>query len=189
MIRARIYCLTCACITILMGTSAHAQIILTIDTAAKNWELSGAATGQPGLAGGSTYEVFWSQPFFVGSTALTDLQNPAFTNAGWMPSFSIAQTAETATGFAEFRAELSQTTSGDDLSTITVTVSAIGGPIDYSGHSTAYKSAFEGLVGGSVPLLIGTGFGDISVQGVPEPTSFALFGIALVGMARRRRQR
>jgi hypothetical protein len=65
-----------------------------------------------------------------------------------------------------------------------VTVSAIGGPQDYSGHSGLFKAAFEDLIGSTIP---GTGFSDITV--VPEPSGFLLFALAGLGFARRRRQR
>ena len=102
------------------------------------------------------------------------------------------ETAEFNDGFTQAGyvvAILVQQDSGD-ISNQLVTVSAIGGPIDYSSHSDAWKAEFESLIGTtSIGLVDGSNFSGISVQGVPEPTSFALFSIALVGMARRRRQR
>ncbi len=175
-----------ACVAILLiaclSNVAAADIIMNLDTTTKRAFLSGTATGTTGAAGGGTSQVRWDSgglPFFG--------------------DFSFNSSTLTLVGSTTFGGVLNvdDTFVSLDFSFSTPTGAGVlngGGPsnfFDYSGFSNTRMNLLEGLVGNSLPLSAGSGFGSLQVAAVavPEPGSLSCLGLALAGGATRWRKR
>lgn len=51
------------------------------------------------------------------------------------------------------------------------------------GWTPVAQSNLEALIGGSLPLKVGTGFGDLDVVAFPEPGQWAMMAITALGAA------
>jgi len=76
------------------------------------------------------------------------------------------------------------------LSDIT-TLTGIGqsASISYAGLTSSNTTLFESLIGDSLTQSAGTGYAPITVQAIPEPSTYALFGIGAIGLLGRRRKK
>ena len=142
---------------------ANAQLVLTIDADNETYELSGSDSGNVEWSDNFA-QVFWTvdDPGTDGSTFLTQ-QAPALNVTGWTPTDNAVVTIEFI-GDSQFAVLLAQDTK-TDINGLPITVTALGGTVNYSGHSNAFKTAFENLIGSTIPLANGSNFSDITVQG------------------------
>lgn len=141
---------------------AGADLVLTINTVDETWELTGSDSGNVEFTD-DIGQVFWTVANLdTDGSIVFSQQDPALAVDGWSPDNNSVLTLEL-NGDAQFAVLLAQDTT-PDVDGLPITVTAIGGPVDYSGHSEAFKKAFESLIGSTIPLATGTNFGGISVQ-------------------------
>ena len=165
MIKPIKYLISSAWVTLLCITPVGAQLVLTIDPANETYELSGSDSGNVEYnSSENVAEVFWTV-FDLGTDGgiVLNQQDPALSVTGWTPTDNGVVTLEFS-GQGQFAVFLSQDTT-TDIGVLPITVTALGGTVDYSGHSNEFKTAFESLIGGTIPLANGSSFGDIVVQG------------------------
>ena len=75
---------------------------------------------------------------------------------------------------------LDLSSSRSDITTLTGTGQSAS--VSYANLTSSNIILFESLIGGSLTQSIGTGYSPISVQAVPEPSTYALFGLGAIGM-------
>lgn len=166
---------------ILAGT-VSAGLVLTIDTTAKKFWLTGSATGQLNL---SLSRVVWVMGSNSSATATGLTGDPAaLVGSTGNPVSAVAVGATTSGGFTfSLRAPFNNST---------LTLSGLGqtGAFDYSGVDPTVKARFEAGIGKSASLSEGSGFGVLTVQGgtfgptaVPEPGTWAAAALLAGGAA------
>ena len=170
-----------------MVGSGRAAPVLEIDPARNVFSLTGSDTGnaietpvpfQPSV----TFDVAWDNGgatgggigfFQLGDPNTGDTVDSQFS----AESLTIDAAGQILIEFAQFELDFE-----DSISSPT-TITGLGVEIDYSGMSPARIAVFEGAIGSSLPVSIGSGWSSISVVAVPEPSALVLAGLAgLVGV-------
>lgn len=162
--------------TLAAPISTQAQLVMTIDTTAKTFALSGSDSGIVENLGVFT----WSQ-----AAPGTELPNQSvLVDSTWYslnPGPILGGSLNT--GDNPDRISLSFFSNPGAQ-----TISGLGAPISYAGLSANNQAAFEALIGQNLGLVVSSGFGSISV--VPEPHEYAaMAGLGLLGFAGFRRWR
>lgn len=159
----------------------RAQIVLNINTDAQRIWFTGSASGNYSATNPA---VEWE----TGTGSFTTYNFPGagmFTGDSFVGHFDVGSGASS----TYFAVSAALNASG------AVTLGGRGSAyyFDYSGWTSAEKSLLEGLIGGSIPLSAGSGFGamSVSLSAIPEPTTYALFAgaVMLVGAIAVRRRR
>lgn len=169
-----------------VATTAHAALILGIDTVTQQFALFGSDTGTPEDFG-TGYAVFNS----ISPTILVEelFQIPAgyaFTSTNTPAGILYVNFWELGTP-DDFGLDFEFEVPG-----LLTTVNGTGNPISYSAFDPSNQLALESLIGSNLQVVNGSGFQDIAVQAVsiPEPSVFAgLIGSAALLMAVRRRRK
>ncbi|MBN8247358.1 MAG: hypothetical protein J0L84_07930 [Verrucomicrobia bacterium] len=168
--------------TLAAPISTHAQLVMTIDTTAKTYTLSGSDSGFTDFAGLISWAVVGpvtdvSQTISVNSTGYSLNPGPAVAgslNFGY-DILMVDPGSVTLTFFSSPGAQI---------------FSGLGTPTSYAGASAINQAVLESLIGQTMPLVVGSGFQGVSI--VPEPHEYAaMAGLGLLGFAgfRRWRQR
>jgi len=164
------------------ATTAQAELVLRIDSSAKNFSLTGSDTGEVVPDLGTVY-LYWekSDGGGAGGFGLYDSKT-AFTTSVGQPGASHDIILNLSTGADKIFLNLFTTVAD------TMTITGTGVPYSYADFSAGAMSRFESLIGSSLqsPAFY-PGWGSISVV-VPEPTSAALFAVGLAGCALVRRR-
>ena len=164
------------------ATTAQAELVLSIDSSAKNFSLTGSDTGEVVPDLGTVY-LYWekSDGGGAGGLGLYDSKT-AFTTSVGQPGASHDIILNLSTGADKIFLNLFMTVAD------TMTITGTGVPYSYADFSAGAMSRFESLIGSSLqsPAFY-PGWGSISVV-VPEPTSAALFAVGLAGCALVRRR-
>ncbi len=158
---------------------AAAQLIFTVDTAAKKFYFSGSDTGNPGFDGVGGRLTWESSP-----------------SSGSQTSFAIqsALTSSGAVGLADLKiSDNGQVLIDLDLnSTATLTITPTPSVrFDYTSLPANQLNLLESfaITGTPINLTLGTGFSDFQVAAVPEPRFvgvLAIVGILSLVLVRRR---
>lgn len=189
---ARLACLAAIAIAG-SGFSLHAQLILHLDTATKEFWFAGSATGTPHGPPGPD-DGFYSEVLWAVGTGTPAVLGDDFVGLG---GANIAVTGNDYSGAFLNTSAIGSKIIGDyeyvrvllDDSVLT-TLTGTGTKASYGGFSAASQSALEANLGSILPLVEGTGFGDLSV--VPEPHEHVLaagLGLAAFTVWRRHRRR
>ena len=188
---------TVAVISALFATSAHAQLVIGIDTAAETLTLSGSDSGTLDgflVPSQDAYRAQWE------AVNLGDSDQPSesigltpanVSSSGGGPVITGGLlTSAIAWTRAEGGAMVLNLYFGDAASTpASQTINFFGPAISYSSLDSVNKANFESLIGSSLTLSRGSGFGDIQVQAIPEPSASSLVvGLGLFGLLTRRRR-
>jgi hypothetical protein len=169
--------------TLAACTSAQAQLVMTINTAAKTVSLSGSASGTCAPFGGD-YGVAWK----LNGTAGDPSQSLGIDSTWYSmsPGSPLADSINVGGGAGgPYSVNLALLADAANQ-----TISGLGVPFSYSGLTSGNQALLESLIGQTMSLDQGSGFGGISV--VPEPHEYAaMAALGLIGFAgfRRWRQR
>lgn len=169
----------------LLQSPAEAVIVLTIDKIAKTAELSGSDTGTPDGDGINVAITGWLITQSNQSQLTFDVDTSAeqFAITGWTltqpENYIIREQPGLSAVWLSFVSS--------DIPNGQVTITPLGGTINYSGLSAGPEAWFESLIGGEIPVSPGFGFSPISV--VPEPSAFGTLSLAFAGLGFARRRR
>jgi MYXO-CTERM domain-containing protein len=163
---------------------ATADILLHIDTINDEFWFSGSATGTLYDAGIET-QIKWINTAEVAGDAFAFGQSGAFTIGGSQPMtfdmtiFDVDNTLDVTLY------DVSSTPSGE---LVAISSTVFNYTDAFGGLTVSQEEAFESLIGQTIPLNLGTGFGGLTV--VPEPSEVAAaFGLlALTGAFLGRRK-
>lgn len=177
-----LYFLVFGIIACIQLPSARGELVLVVDTSAETFQLSGMDSGTLFDAGGRG-AVQWQWSNKGGSGAGSIVEGP--------PTSTLFTSS---LGASESRI-VTDTLSGGRFVLLLYTDTPGSGNIiganktlSYSSWDSGAKARMESLIGTtSEQLFFASGFQPLSLSAVPEPTSFAMFGMAMMGMARRRR--
>jgi hypothetical protein len=160
-------------VIIALSGTATADLALNVDSAANTFSFSNSAgPGTPGNSGS------FGQVVFGGFG-----DNTEFINQSDQFSF-------TGNGYLNLQIEtsnsgpISRIRIGTDNENLTA-IAGTGTTFDYSGWSLASQVSLEASDGQVIPLTSGTGFGSLTVNvtSVPEPSTFVLAALGLLGIA------
>jgi hypothetical protein len=151
---------------------ASASIVMRVDTENENFYFEGSDTGN--AEHDSELEMYTLR-FHTAPTGPTSVTSTENINVG-------ASFAETAGQSFTFMSRLPYSYLDLDLypvSDITTLTADPGVKHSYASWGADHKALLEGNIGGVLPLISGSGYSDISIQTVPEPSVIGL--VALVG--------
>lgn len=166
----------------LLPSNCMADLVVTLDTAAQTFSFSGSDTGTLGTSKGSGI-VTW------GITATNASQPQISSDASWSGAGTFSN--DDTRIFQNSSETLVQILFSGGAGAAG-TLSFAGTPFSYAGFDPGEITNLESRIGTSLAMnAFGapSGFSPISIvaAAVPEPTSFAIFGIAIIGLFRRRR--
>jgi hypothetical protein len=171
------------------GPSVHAALIMRIDADNDIFYIEGSDTGNGVDFGFGSYDLQFKHDFATQPSAsanVTPTPQNLFVQGATLPiSSGNMNMIRPGSGPGYVFIDLSAT---NDITALTGK-----GPLEtvsYAGLPTADQTLFEGMIGQTFSLSIGTGYSPMSVQAVPEPTALGLTGgltLSLLHLARRRR--
>ena len=163
-------------------SSASGALILHINTADKTFALTGSDTGTDSYPG----DAAWGYTLTGGSSVdaaqrLDATQYSATPSDVTMGAFQISLNEG---GDTQLLVGFQFANAGE-----THAISGTGVYASYASLSSAEQTAFERFIGNSLSSKPATGWSDMSVVAVPEPTSLALLGLGAAALGLRRRVR
>ena len=180
------------------SSTLSAALVLNIDTAAKNFYLTGSDTGNaqvdPGFFPGDPVSYSVQFIHYFATNALSASGQLAPSTAGLFTEgvggFSGSMSAYN-NQFGPDYVFMDIFSYAGDITTLTG--AGASSAVSYASVPTGDMSGFESMIGSTMGLTVGSGYSWISVQAVPEPSTCALglAGLACGGytLARRRRSR
>ena len=158
--------LTLALFSVVLGNSISvAALVLQIDTSSQTYKFAGSMPGTPS-----------------GSTIIWDTGT-----AGGFVNNEDVSTGLTSSSSSIDSSDFSHHTNGEISLTLNLsnndptTISGTGTSFSYADWNAANIMKFEDLIGSTIPLTGGTGFGPITA--VPEPTAVLFFLLTVFGVA------
>ncbi len=166
----------------MMNSAVEAQLFMTVNTVDHTYTITGQDTGE--LVG----------PFSTGDSIVS--WGTGSTGGGHVNFFGGVASSGTLDHFGLFiHGDGGITIQAADASSGTITLTGLGQPVSYFfppdlAGGIFDKASLESLIGSSLPLKTGTGWSDIQISAVPEPSSYlAMASVGLLvfsGMHRRR---
>ena len=150
--------------SLLLSIAAEAQLFITVDTSSSTYTVTGSDTGNLFATSGLSY-VSWRS----GDQGGGNVQfHGGVTSSGSLDHFGLF-----------FHQGGGLTIQAGHTGSEPVTLTGTGQPISYFfppdlAGGIFNKSSLESLIGSTVPLATGSGWSDIQITAVPEPSGYSI---------------